>query len=50
MGTDRYGGIAEHGLRAGGGYYDIASLVFSQGVTDMPQVSLNILMVYLEVG
>ena len=49
LGVDRHGGIAQHGLRAGGGQLDVAAAV-GQGVAQVPEGALLLLKDDLRVG
>ena len=50
LGVDRHAGVAQHGLRPGGGHGHIAALLPGDGVADVPQVAGLLLVLHLRVA
>ena len=50
VGVDCHAGIAQHGLRPGGGHNDIAARLAHDGVLDVPEVAGLVLILHLGVA
>ena len=50
VGVDGHAGIAQHGLRTGGGHDDIAALLALDGIADVPEVAGLVLILHLGVA